>query len=110
MSKLTKKFKSFTVNSFKCKSIEMDTLIHETIKEQIRNGLRLLVKIQIYDGYDHLLRESQRNFVVTNMYGALCYYYSRINLYRKSHIKAVVQLCICSDSIFDYHEILSDVC
>lgn len=98
------------MNKRKIKSFELDNLMHETLKEHIRNGLRLLVRIQIYDGYDHLLRESERDFVVTNMYGALCYYYSRINLYRKSHINAVVQLCICSDSLFDYHEILSDVC
>lgn len=94
----------------KVKIYELDDLMHETIKERIRNGLHLYVKVSIYDGYDHLLREYVRDFVITNMYGALCYYYSRCNLYRQRHIKAVVQLCVGSDSIFDYHEILSDVC
>lgn len=94
----------------KIQSYEIDSLMHETIKERIRNGLHLFVKISIYDGYDHLLRETTRDFVITNMYAALCYYYSRCNLYRDRNIKAVVQLCVGSDSLFDYHEILSDVC
>lgn len=89
---------------------EFDNLMCDEIKNMLSDHYRLIVRVSVYDGYDHLLREDIKDYPITNMYGALIEYHRRVNIYRKRHVKALVELQVSSDYLFTYNTIIYDVC
>lgn len=89
---------------------EFDKLMCDEIKQMLRDQYRLIVRVSVYDGYDHLLREDIKDFPITNMYGALIEYHRRVKLYRTRHVNALVELQVSSDYLFTFNTIIYDVC